>query len=122
MERQFYSVYNAIQYSSEELGDFFAVKNLINTANNEIIYIERVLYDYGLIQSQDIDRYCFVPGSSAIVQSPNILCFTDFYLTDKRTLEIIGKVITYPAPNNGLNDFIILCDTDYAKTHGWLDT
>ena len=121
MERKFYSVYNAIQYSSAELGDFFAVKNLMDTANKEIIEIERTLYAHGIIQSKDVGRYCFVPGDCVKIQEPNIYCFTDFYLVDKNALKIIGKIKTYPEPNIGLNDFLILCDEEYAKTHGWLD-
>ena len=121
MERQFYSVYNAIGYNSEEHGDFFAVKNLLNTTNKEIIDIEKALYCHGLIQSSDLNLYCFVPGSHATTKEPDIICFTDFYLVNKETLEIICKINTIPEPNNGLNDFLILCETSYAKEHGWID-
>jgi len=115
-----YSIYNAIQYSSEELGDFFAVKNLLNTQTKEIDEIEKILYRHGVIKLNDVKKYCYVPGDYAMVQEPNIICFTDFYITDIETLEIIGKVKTYPEPNTGLNNFMILCDTDYAKPRGWL--
>ena len=122
MERQFYSVYNAIKYSSETHGDFFAVKNLLNTANNEVVGIEKALYCHGIIQSRDLNKYCFVPGGHATANDhPDILIFMDFYLVEESTLEIIRKVSTYPEPNFGLNNFLILCDAAYAKSHGWVD-
>ena len=122
MERQFYSIYNAIGYNSEENGDFFAVKNLLNTASKETLNIEEALYSHGVIQSGDIGQYCFVPGGHATTENPNIIVFMDFYLVDKDSLQIIKKVKTYPDPNIGLNNFLILCETDYAKSHGWIDT
>jgi len=121
MERKFYSVYTAIRYSSEEHGDFFAVKNLLDTANNETFNIEKALYCHGLIQLRDLNQYCFVPGDHTYTENPNIIVFLDFYLVIKSTLEIIGKIKTYPDPNIGLNDFLILCEIDYAKKHGWVD-
>ena len=121
MERKYYSVYNAIMYKSQQHGDFFAAKNLLDAVNNEIIYIEKVLYRHGIIQSGELDRYCFVPGSHGIIKQPNIICFMDFYLVDKESLEIVRQVKTYPEPNIGLNDFLILCEMDYAKSHGWID-
>jgi len=120
MERKYYSIYNAIQYDSEEHGKFFAVKNLLNTENNEILKIERVLYCHGIIQSRDLNKYCFVPGDRAEIGMPNIICFIDFYLVDLDTLEIAGKVKTYPEPNIGLNNFLILSETDYAWERGWI--
>ena len=121
MEQIYYSIYNAIQYNSENLGDFFAVKNLLNTENKEIDEIEKILYRHGIIQSEDINLYCYVPGSRAMTAMPNIICFTDFYLVDKNSLEIVRKVNTYPEPNTGLNNLLILCDVDYAKSHDWID-
>jgi hypothetical protein len=122
MERKLYSVYSAIQYSSKELGDFFAVKNLVDlhTEDKEIIGIEQVLYRHHILQSSDLNQYCFVPGDSATVE-PNIICFTDFYLVYISSLEIVGKIKTYPEPNTGLNNFLILCDIPYAREHGWLN-
>jgi len=120
MERKYYSVYNAIGYSSEKHGDFFAVKNLLDAVKNEILDIEKALYCHGIIQSGELNQYCFVPGGHAIIKE-NIICFIDFYLVDKNTLEIIRKVKTYPEPNFGLNDFLILCETAYANEHGWID-
>ena len=122
MERQFYSIYNAIGYDSEIHGDFFAVKNLLNMATKEIMAIEKVLYCHGLIHSSDLKQYCFVPGGHAQTEKPNLIVFVDFYLVNKDSLELVRKVKTYPDPNIGLNDFLILCETDYAKAHGWIDS
>ena len=120
MEQRYYSIYNAIHYDSEELGEFFAVKNLLNTENREIFEIERVLYSHGTIQSKDLNKYCFVPGDRAEIGIPNIICFIDFYLVDLDTLEITGKIKIYPESNIGLNNFLTLCETDYAHERGWI--
>ncbi|MCL2079198.1 MAG: hypothetical protein FWH17_05050 [Oscillospiraceae bacterium] len=121
MERKLYSIYNATQYTSMELGDFFAVKNLINTADKEINEIELILNLHEIIQTEDLGRYCFVPGDCTKIQEPNIYCITDFYLVDKNTLEIAGK-IDVASTNTVPNDLLILCDEEYAKSHGWLDS
>ena len=121
MKGEIFSIYNSKEYISEELGNFFAVKNLMNPKTMEIIGFEDVLLRQDFIQLEDIGKYCYVPGSYAMVMEPNIICYTDFYLVDNISLEIIRKISAYRTNNDEVEGFMILCDTKYASEHRWME-
>ncbi|MDR2590331.1 MAG: hypothetical protein LBC71_05035 [Oscillospiraceae bacterium] len=113
-----YSIYSSVKYVSDEYDDFFAVKNLMNTVNQEVIDIESIFSMHSIIQQQDIGKYCYVPGDLAEIQS-GIVCYTDFYYVDINTLDILGKISTHPKTDSE-DKYMILCDVKYAKEHGWM--
>jgi len=67
--------------------------------------MEKALYCHGIIQSKDLNQYCFVPGGCATTEYPSIICFMDLHLVDKVTSQITHKIKIYPSSSIGLNNF-----------------